>query len=208
MDIRDRWIELSEGLGFQFKDAITAFSESPRLLQAMQENGAPKNTSLLQNPFFARIFNKLFLGIAAGVYRGHECFLMRVPKGGSKSSSRNYEVCIAQLFKRGFDLGMKIYKASPMTRIGMALFPAFYVRLPDKGVSRVVAVRGRKKAQIMARLSQAATLNALKELAPMVNSFKVTDEGIKCRVNGEIIGEGPAIAIMDKMTEFSSCFTY
>lgn len=205
MEIKTAWQDLAKDLGFEFKTGISAFTESPQLLQIMRSQSVmPKDLSMLNNPLFKGIFEKLFLGVVTGVYRDREFFLLRQgTNSSSNSGTPRYYTTIAAPFRKNLELGLKIYKSGLFTTFGRMFFSQKYITLPDKELNQRIAVRAVKRAQVKSFLNSPELLAALKKLYSVAPDIKVDDEGVRVYLPGEIISKDQALAVMEPMAEIA-----
>ena len=73
MSRKDDWRKLTAELGFEFKEGVNAFLDSPTLrrfaAEEMNQKDIRQAESMLRNPMVQTILAKVFMGTASGRYR-------------------------------------------------------------------------------------------------------------------------------------------
>jgi len=209
--MKEKWQQLAEDLGFEYKEGIQAFTSSPRLRQMIAED-FPKGSDplamaekFLKSPLVKRFIAKVFTGAIIGNYRDFEFVLYR-SSSSSGSNSTTYYTNIVLLFPRDYDLGMQVTYAGFWGRLGKKLFPGNKVRLMDPELDRLLVVKAKNKTQAQTLLSSSRLKWKLLDMFRDSKNFKITDQSIRYKEVGHIIDKEKALTKMEFMVEAASRF--
>jgi hypothetical protein len=210
---KDDWRKLTAELGFEFKEGISAFLDSPTLrriaAEEMNQKDIRQAESMLRNPMVQTILAKVFMGTASGRYRDYEYALFHSSsRGGSGSRSRYTEyVNIALFFPKDLRCDLLIEKAGPLARLARLLGAGKYMKIPNnEGLNHLLIVKAADKNQAKVILAERAVQEQLAKLYAYSNGFKVTDHGIRYKETGGLIGKAEATEIMDIMADAADRF--
>jgi ribosomal protein L30E len=213
MSRKDEWQNLTSELGFEFKEGVNAFLDSPTLRRAAAEEMNQKDIrqaeSMLRNPMVQAILAKIFMGAALGRYRDFEFALFHSSSRGGSSSRSSYTeyVNIALFFPKDLRCDLLIEKAGMLAGLKRLLFSGKYIKIPNnEGLNHLVTVKTTDKSQAKVILAERSVQEQLARLFAYSTGFKVTDYGIRYKEVGGIIGKAKALEIMDIMAEAADRF--
>ena len=213
MTRKDEWLQLSAELGFEFKDGVNPFLDSPTLrrfaAEEMNQKDLRQAENLLRNPMVQTILAKIFMGTASGRYRDYEYALFHSSsKGGSESHSSYTEyVNIALFFPKDLRCDLTIEKAGRLVGLKRLFFAGKYMKIPNnEGLNHLVTVKATDKNQAKVILGERAIQEQLARLYGYSNGFKVTDHGIRFKEVGGIISKARAVEIMNIMADAADRF--
>lgn len=203
MGDKEELIELADAFGFEFKEGIDLFLQSPSLLSIMQNKGMEPifPSFMVDNPMIRKMIAAVFTGAATGIYRGFECYLMRGSKSSSASDHPIHSFVIVMMAKTPLDIGLDIYARTPFTWLGNLLMGSKYAKIADSELARVVAVRGRDMPSAQAFIDNPANAQAILTLFKYSKRFKIGDFGIRYEHRTPVIDAAIAKEILDKMAE-------
>jgi hypothetical protein len=206
MGIRDDWQKLAVDLGFEFKEGLTALTESKSLMimasEQLQAADVEQARKLLNNPLVRLLFEKMFVGAVAGQHKGYEVVLHR---GAETRGKRTHPyVSTGLLFRENLGWGLDVQKAWFGTALGRWLFSGAYVRLPGSDLEKKLSLKAKKTDQARVFLADSRIQQAVRKLFDVSDRFRITDHGIRHKDDGEIIGRDRALCLMDAMAEAAS----
>lgn len=205
-EVKNLWQELAKDLGFEFKEGINAFLDSPGLIIVAQNNiktlDFSKAKDLFQNPLFAFMIEKMFIGVATGFYKDFEFHLFRSAGSEGTESEKVYRVNIVLVFKQSYQSGMQIKSAGFWEKMEKRLSGDKYIRIIDNPeLDQLIAAKGKNKTALTVFLSSSRLQDKIKKLYDFSRDFQITDAGIYWEKRGHIIRQPEAIKIMDIMAE-------
>ncbi|MEW5724451.1 MAG: hypothetical protein AB1896_15175 [Thermodesulfobacteriota bacterium] len=204
MGDEEKWRELARDLGFEFKEGLRGFLESPALqmmaIEGLTRDGLDQAGKFLEKPWVQALLTRMFLGVVTGRHQGIEFHLYR---GGKTSGSRTvYDINVAALFGRSLHCGLVVYRSGFLARLGRRLFPNRYVRIPhDPEFDRLVVVRARDEVQALAYFSSREVRGALLDLFRSKDDYKINDHGLRYKAPGRTLDRARALELMDRMAE-------
>ncbi len=213
MTRKDEWRNLTSELGFEFKEGVNAFLDSPTLrrmaAEEMNQVDVKKADSILRNPMVQTILAKVFMGVASGRYRDFEFAVFHSSsRGGSGPGARHTEYSnVALFFPKDLRCDLVIEKAGPLAGLKRLILVGKYFRIPNnEGLNHLVTVKAADKSQAKVILAERAVQEQLAKLFVYSNGFKVTDHGIRYKEVGGLISKAKAMEIMDVMADAAGRF--
>ena len=214
MSDKEKWRTLAAGLGFEFKEGIRTFMESPSLLAMaggeMRIRDVEQAGKLLSHPMVQTILAKVFMGAATGRHRNFEFALLRSSSssGSGSGSKTTYYVNVVLFFREGLRCGLNIEKAGGFTRLGRFFMPGRYVKVPNNDkMGKLLAMTARDKTQARVLLSDCNVQEALIALFGSADGFTVSDHGIRYKEAGRIIDLDRAKRLMETMADAADRIT-
>ena len=210
MDMKEQWTRLAIELGFELKQEIRPLVELPSLhklaAHAVKKGDIQKAEKVLKHPMIMKLLSETFTGSATGKYHGFE-FAVFPGAISTDSSSTTYVVNIVLLFKRAYPFGLEIFHSGLFTKLGKAIMPGSYVKIPDNVIiDKVIAVKAKNRDQVRGLLSDKVLQDKLLNLYEFSKSFNISDHAIRYDQGGAIISKDDALKIMDLMADAAERF--
>ena len=204
MEPKEKWRQLARELGFEFKEGLSALTESPALLSMAGPQLKVKNylqaREFLETPLVKTLLSRVFMGVASGTFQGYEFALLRGSKGSS-GRSRHYTVNISLFFPRSLQADLKITGRGLGDALARLFKPDSYLSFPhNPGLNKLVAVKARNRQKTEAILADLDFQDKLAALYRYSHNFTANDHGIRYHEPGQIIAHDRARQIMDLMS--------
>lgn len=207
MTLKEQWQGLGQELGFEFKEGIKVFLESPTLLRITEQQGIPKDIDFLNNPLLQKMFASVFMGALTGSVGGYEFCILKSGKGSPDTGYDASYVSVVLFFKQPMESGFEIHRASFRSRLGKLLFPFLYINIQDQELGRLIAAKARNNMEKQALLADARVREKLIKLYKYSPEFVIEDFGIRYEIPGTIIDKSSAEEVMKLMSEVASVLT-
>lgn len=199
---REDWRKLASDLGFEFKEGLTALTESKTLMIMLSEQmhaSLEHVHKLLETPVFRLLMEKTFMGAIVGEHRGYEIVIHQSAETQRKHTL--HYVGTGLFFKHNLDWGLDIQKAWFVMPLGRWLFPGGYVRLPGSDLDKRLAIKAKKTDQARVFLADGRVQQTVGKLFDLSDQFRITDHGIRHKEPGKTTDRTRVLYFLDAMAD-------
>jgi hypothetical protein len=214
---KEYWQELAHELGFEWKEGIRAFTDSPNLLSMVGEEmqlwrNVEQKARVLDNPILAKLAAVMLPGVVEGIWRRFSVFLFPFTRSSRTSVSRyrtqtGYEyLYIVLLFKEPYEWDFRIEGGSGcLGGLFKRLLPGAFVRLPDNpALDALISATSGNREDLARLISREAVQAGLLALFEYTRAVRINHYGIRFVSMQRTMEVNEARALLDLMADLST----